>query len=421
MSVTIALIGFERRDALAERIRHELPLYWTCGSSPSFVGWSVTEAITKLPDSGVDLCLIYAPPSSLGSALYTLLDQIHERLLPALAIVEESEVARSCLAGDDIITAPADEPMDRFSARITTLIRRQRTIGKLSDELRVARRFQGGLRGEMSRIQDELQLAAMVQREFLPKRAPEVGKVRFGVLFRPSGYVSGDIYDIRRLDERTVGCFLADAVGHGVPAALMTMVICRSLVMKEIEGGSYRIVDPSEALTRLNEDLARHQAIGGRFATGVYATIDIETREVRLSGAGHPPPLRIRADGSYEPITTSGGLLGVFDDATFDQVSFTLEDNESLIMYSDGFETAFPNEGADESRRRLPTRRYLDQFVDACGQARTASESTRLLADALDRQIGSLHQIDDLTAISVMPAQPDEVAQAPDYAEVNAA
>jgi sigma-B regulation protein RsbU (phosphoserine phosphatase) len=58
----------------------------------------------------------------------------------------------------------------------------------------------------------------------------------FGVLYRPAGYVSGDIYNVAKARRPHTGFFIADAVGHGVPAALLTMIISRSLPMLSTPG-----------------------------------------------------------------------------------------------------------------------------------------------------------------------------------------
>ena len=79
----------------------------------------------------------------------------------------------------------------------------------------------------MTRLDEELRLAAKLQQDFLPKQLPQVGPIHFHSLFRPAGYVSGDLYDVMRLDEKRVGFFPVDAVGHGMPAALLTMFIKR--------------------------------------------------------------------------------------------------------------------------------------------------------------------------------------------------
>jgi serine phosphatase RsbU (regulator of sigma subunit) len=251
-----------------------------------------------------------------------------------------------------------------------------------------------------------MQLASMIQREFLPRTLPELDDVRFGVFYRPAGYVSGDMYDIRRLDDHTIGFFLADAVGHGVPAALLTMVISRCLTLKVISDDDYRIVSPGEVLTKLNEEMLRLQSAGGRFATAVYGLIDTRTHRVTLAGAGHPPPRLIKEDGASIGLETDGGLLGVFPEATFTETTFDLKAGERLVLFTDGFETAFPDANAARKQRRLPTERYLECLSDICSLGRPVAESVAELGVLVDDQSGSLHQIDDLTAIIVQSDAP---------------
>src|SRR6202453_5516879 len=86
----------------------------------------------------------------------------------------------------------------------------------------------------MPRLDEELRLAAKLQQDFLPKTLPQIGPVHFHTLFLPAGYVSGDFYDVMRLDEKHIGFYIADAVGHGVPAALLTMFIKHALATKQI-------------------------------------------------------------------------------------------------------------------------------------------------------------------------------------------
>ena len=172
------------------------------------------------------------------------------------------------------LVKPLDEDDRVIAAALCGLLHRQPEVRHLRHEVALARRCHGGLESRISRIQDELQLAAMVQRELLPASLPKVMGLDFGVLWRPAHYVSGDIYDVARLDDDHVGVFIADAVGHGVPAALMTMVICRSLVPKLVSGSSYRLLEPAEVLDRLNHDMIRRQGRSTRFATAAYALID---------------------------------------------------------------------------------------------------------------------------------------------------
>src|SRR5439155_26981566 len=121
----------------------------------------------------------------------------------------------------------------------------------------------------MTRLDEELRLAARLQQDFLPKTLPQVGPVHFHTLFRPAGYVSGDLYDVMRLDEKRVGFFIVDAVGHGVPAALLTMYIKRALICKEIGPTGYRLLDPAESMRRLNDALIEQNLSQATFCTAI--------------------------------------------------------------------------------------------------------------------------------------------------------
>jgi len=339
------------------------------------------------------------------SNLTKLVDALEQRLTPVLGVLPVEASRPVPFIGRSSIVAPHGAPASTIAAMLHTLLERQPFIDELRSEIRLSQRFQGGLREEMSKMHEEMQLAGRVQREFLPHALPSVDGAEFEVFFRPCGYVSGDIYDVVRLDERHAGFVLADAVGHGVPAALMTMVLTRALPMIDHLASGDRLVQPADALRRLNHALIRGQGEVSRFATAVYGVIDAQERRVTIAGAGHPPPLRI-TPRSMREVVTEGPLLGVFADAAFDQVEFTLEEDEILVLYSDGFETAFPSPGEQELQRRVPTSVYIDHFRQIARDRPKAnlSQAVQTLAEAIDLQSGSLHQVDDLSALIIAPA-----------------
>jgi sigma-B regulation protein RsbU (phosphoserine phosphatase) len=197
-------------------------------------------------------------------------------------------------------------------------------------------------RHQVRQVEHELTLAGRLQADFLPKRLPNQGRVKFNRLFRPASRVSGDLYDIRRLDEKHVGVFLVDAMGHGMPAALLVMFVQSVLRPKRINGdGTYELVPSAEVMRQLNDALLSQNLAHSTFATAVYARVNVETCEVDLARGGHPLPLLVRAGGKLEEIETEGALLGVLPDEQFDSVSLTLEPGDKLIFYSDGMDIPF--------------------------------------------------------------------------------
>jgi sigma-B regulation protein RsbU (phosphoserine phosphatase) len=279
----------------------------------------------------------------------------------------------------------------------------QREMDALRSELSMLRRRDDTINQYLHRLDEELRLAARLQQDFLPKKLPQLGAVRFHTLFRPAGYVSGDLYDAMRLDERHVGFYIADAVGHGMPAALLTMFLKHALVTKDIAPpvepstpnapATYRLLDPGEALRRLNQTLLDQNLSAATFATALYGMIDLETLECRVAKAGHPTPMLLRHDGQVEPLEADGCLLGIFPDEAFETQVFHLKPGDRIVLYTDGIEVCF----ADD--RILDSTRWRDELV-----RRRHLGGKQLLEDFahhLDQESGSLDPSDDLTMMVV--------------------
>jgi sigma-B regulation protein RsbU (phosphoserine phosphatase) len=396
----VIVTALDGHDAIAAQVAQRLAQAWSGGQSPN-IRTIAAETLNDEKLSSIDAAVIVAGAACGQSVALPWLGILQDAGVPVLALldslaVEHDNVFEFAGALIDLHCAPG--------AQLCTLLRgllhRQSEVRQLRQEVAISQRFHGGLKTEIAKMHEELQLAALVQREFLPREVPSLHGVEFAALWRPTNYVSGDLYDIIRLDEDHVGVFIADAVGHGVPAALMTMVISRSLNTKEISGGSYRLVPPSEVLLRLNAEMIRRQGRTTRFATAVYALFNCRDRIVTLAGAGHPPPVRLGIDGSSSVLETSGGLLGVFADEQYDQIELELDLDDRLIFYTDGFEQAFPTPQCDEKDLRLPTTRYRNEF-DQLAKLPTPADMIDAINRRIDDQSGSLHQIDDLTLVCV--------------------
>jgi sigma-B regulation protein RsbU (phosphoserine phosphatase) len=201
-------------------------------------------------------------------------------------------------------------------------------------------------RYHMEQVERELKLAARLQRDFLPKRLPNHGRIKFNRLYRPVGHVSGDLYDVRRLDEQHAGVYLTDAIGHGMPAALLAMFMHNALQTKRIEGdGSYCLLPSEDVMRLLNEALCGQELAHTTFATAIYARVNFETGEIDFARGGHPLPMLIRR-GEIREIGGRGALLGVMPEEVFEPVSLTLEPGDRLIFFTDGVETLFVPRGA---------------------------------------------------------------------------
>jgi sigma-B regulation protein RsbU (phosphoserine phosphatase) len=293
-----------------------------------------------------------------------------------------------------------DEPLTvDLAAAETHLNELQTEIESLRQEVNLLRRRDEMVHFYLHRLDEELRLASRLQQDFLPKELPVQGSVRFHTLFRPAGYVSGDLFDVFRLDDAHVAFYLADAIGHGVPAALLTMFLRTSLVTMEIVHDHYRILTPGETMARLNAALLRQNFSQTTFATAIYGLIDVTSGLASIARAGHPCPILIPSpdagpQSNIRDLDEGGGsLLGVFPDEEYATVKVQLSPGERLLIHSDGIDSVFGDNMQDYVR---PWREELAQLRSADAAKMLGEFSTRL-----DRQSGSLAPKDDLTIIAM--------------------
>ena len=185
---------------------------------------------------------------------------------------------------------------------------------------------------------EQLKMAGQVQRNFLPDNLPNSDRIHWATVFVPADWVSGDIYDVTRLDEHHIGFYIADAVGHSMPAALLTMFVKHTLVMRETRGNDYQIFTPAEVIGNLNNRMVQQNLAGCLFATCCYCLLNIDTLKLTFARAGHPYPVLIREGQEPLQLESRGGLLGVFAESEFEEKSIQLQKGDKLFVYSDGCE-----------------------------------------------------------------------------------
>jgi sigma-B regulation protein RsbU (phosphoserine phosphatase) len=349
----------------------------------------------------VDAAVIIADGTS-REALDALFEDAAMRTTPLVLIDSLSGDAppRGCLR------LPPDISDACIAAATLAYIIRTDDLRALERELRLVERVADGVQAELTRLDEELQMASLVQQEFLPRIPPAIEGVEFAALWRPASAVSGDLYDIVRLDERRVGVFLADAVGHGVPAALQAMLLCRALETKDRFGDRHgqveRILPPAEALSRLNSTMASRQGRMGRYAAAMYAIVDCRERTMRVASAGGPPPLVLSRTAGLRVLPMSGPLLGLHATQEFEETMIELAPGDRILFHSDGFEQAFRDGGElMDMPELLP--RYLEEFAKL-RDVHHADEAVKTLANRLDHEHGSLHPSDDCTMVMVQAA-----------------
>lgn len=299
--------------------------------------------------------------------------------------------------GDDdpLMQAPADISADELWGRIAAIQQYRPLLRRMEEQVSGMQRLGKKLNEQFVEVDQELRLASRLQRDFLPKQLPSVGDIRFHVIYRPATWVCGDVYDVQRLDESVIGFYLADAVGHGVAAGLLTMFIKQAIVGKRIVQDGYFIVPPEDVLNRLNSQLADQQLPNCQFVTACYATVDLRTCEICLARGGHPHPIHVGIDGTCVEVRTVGGLLGIFHEETFPSTSLVLEPGEKLVLYSDGLEDMIIGRRERDEDQIYFTPTFLEAV------RRPGAQCIRAIEEQLDAAEGSLQPSDDMTVLLV--------------------
>ncbi len=353
--------------------------------------------------TGFAAWLIIGPETS-ALAVDEALERLEDLHAPVALTRQVRGGQEAAAPGEAVVGLDPRTPLDATAAVLAALARQALPQAVLAAESRLLRRQHEGIAKEMSKLDDELRMAMKIQRGFLPAKLPVKAPLGVSVLWRPAGYVGGDLYDVCRLDEHHVGFYVLDAVGHGVPAALMSIYLKQIIRQRELtpgEGPGYRLLEPAETLARLNEDLLALDRGSTALATAVVAVLDTRNGRLTLARAGHPLPLLLRRGVEPERVGPEGPMLGVFACDDFGQETLSLTDGDRLLLYSDGFELAFPQDHprktARSNRRVRASDRYLEEFLDlAHGPCDAAMKRFRR---RLEDEIGSLHPPDDLTLV----------------------
>ena len=198
---------------------------------------------------------------------------------------------------------------------------------------------------QQARLQQELDLARVIQQAFLPQAMPDLAGYGFWAYYKATGTVGGDYYDFVRLPDGRQVVLLGDVAGKGIPAALMMArlsAICRSALL----GCAH---DLCLAIAAMNREICEVAGEGG-FVTLALCAIDPARHEVTVASAGHMSPILRRNDGTLdEPADDAvrGLPLGCAEHLECKTATRLIGPGECVALFSDGIIDAM------DARQRL--------------------------------------------------------------------
>ena len=311
----------------------------------SRMGFAVTtcesgiEALLWLKECSGDALLVldYAMPELNGA-------QVCERIRadPVAAIAqtpiilltahsgEDHEIECFEAGADDFVSKPVSLPV--LKARIETHLRLAALRAQLQEQNRQLE--------EWRTIREfDMEAAGLIQQAIIPRHLPELAGWRFALHSQPLIQVGGDSFDGLPLHGGGFLIWIADATGHGVSAALVT-VLLKLLYRHAVE----EVSEPAEVIEHVNREF---MAIfkGHSFLTTACVRIEPGEGRIRAAGAGHPPVIVLRADGQVEALPSSVPPVGLLTTGTLVEWEATVESGDTVLLLTDGVYSVSNAEG----------------------------------------------------------------------------
>ncbi len=191
------------------------------------------------------------------------------------------------------------------------------------------------------KLLDDLEYARDIQLAMLPEKLPNNEEVTFSAKYYPAERVSGDFYNIFRLDEKHIGMYIGDVSGHGVPASMLTIFLNQSIkTIRELEGNRSEIINPSTVLSNLYHLFNKVHFKADLYILVLYAIYNTDTRELVYSSAGmNAQPIIIKKNQQIHEIEIQGlpiCKLGDICSPEYKDKSVRLESGDRVFFYTDG-------------------------------------------------------------------------------------
>src|ERR1700722_1785234 len=232
--------------------------------------------------------------------------------------------------------------------------------------------------------EQELEEARSIQSLMMPDRALRADAVTISHEFQPAAAVGGDFLDYFELTDKTIGLYLGDVAGKGLPAALYAGLAVGALRSVNKTGTS-----PSDVLATFNRRLMI-RGIPRLYAAVQYAVFDPRSRQMHIASAGMPPPLRLSA-GGCSVLDVSGVPSGLLPGTNYEMLTIDLNPGDSVLFYTDGLMDASDPEDAPFG---------VDRLEDFCRSQRHESPTDILggIFAAVESFVRGREQYDDMAA-----------------------
>lgn len=199
---------------------------------------------------------------------------------------------------------------------------------------------------------DDIRFVRKIQANILPKDRT-YGKLGLEGIYRPSEKLSGDFYDIIKINSSSYAFYIADVMGHGVKASIMTMFIKVSMNAIFDKHPNY---GPSRALMKLREKFAKLSIDTSQYFTAWLGIFNMKTNKLTFSNAGHNCPPLVYKKGYEEAgfLLINGRMISnIIEPDEYIQKDLNLAEGDKLLFFTDGAIEAKNKAGDEYGLERL--------------------------------------------------------------------
>lgn len=203
---------------------------------------------------------------------------------------------------------------------------------------------------------DDIRFVRKVQSSILPKNKT-YGNIDINGIYLPSSNVSGDLYDIIKIDDDKYAFYIADVMGHGVKASIMTMFI--KVTMSSIFE-RHPDFSSSEALLKLRNKFYDLDIDTSQYFTAWLGIFDFANKSLTYSNAGHNcPPIIYREEvDNCEYLQANGRMISnIIEPDVYNEVKICLKDDDKFLFFTDG-----AVEATDSNKKEYGIERLRDSF-----------------------------------------------------------
>jgi len=253
-----------------------------------------------------------------------------------------------CVFLHDLFGPPYPSAEARITHNLTALAGFTFVVYVIQRYVKQKEQLDKTVRQQRDQLLQDVELAARVQRMFLPIRRPSIAGLEIAGMMQPVRGVGGDYYDYIPIDDHTIQIVIADVAGKGVPAALLMSATAAAV---QLEASEKR--DMLEVVDRLNNGI-HSVSEGNRYVTLLLADIDARSHSLRYVNCGHNPALLFQAKThDVVPMNSSCFPVGMFDSVGCEINRADLAAGDILVLYTDGITEAENPQGEEFGMERL--------------------------------------------------------------------